>query len=39
LAHDLAAGIERAATAIDDGHALGVLESLIRVSQECTQST
>jgi anthranilate phosphoribosyltransferase len=38
LAHDLAAGMERAATAIDDGHALGVLESLIRVSQECMQS-
>jgi anthranilate phosphoribosyltransferase len=38
LADDLAAGIERAATAIDDGHALGVLESLIRVSQECAQA-
>jgi anthranilate phosphoribosyltransferase len=38
LADDLAAGIERAATTIDDGRALGVLQGLVRVSQECAQS-
>jgi anthranilate phosphoribosyltransferase len=38
LANDLAAGIERAAAAIDDGSAMRVLQSLVHVSQECAQS-
>jgi anthranilate phosphoribosyltransferase len=39
LADDLAAGIERAGAAIDDGSALRVLQSLVHVSQESAQST
>jgi anthranilate phosphoribosyltransferase len=39
LADDLAGGIERAGAAIDDGHALRVLQSLVHVSQECAQAT
>ncbi len=34
LAGDLSEGIERASAAIDDGRALGVLQNLVRVSQE-----
>ncbi|HEY7947795.1 MAG TPA: anthranilate phosphoribosyltransferase [Acidimicrobiales bacterium] len=38
LAEDFPAGVERAAAAIDDGRAAAVLETLIRVSQECAES-
>ncbi|HXQ44422.1 MAG TPA: anthranilate phosphoribosyltransferase [Acidimicrobiales bacterium] len=38
LAENLAEGIDRSAAAIDDGRALGVLQGLVRVSQECAQS-
>jgi len=38
LAGDWADGIERSAAVIDDGRALGVLQNLVRVSQECAQS-
>ncbi len=38
LAGDFPAGVERAAAAIDDGSAAAVLETLVRVSQECAES-
>jgi anthranilate phosphoribosyltransferase len=38
LAPDFGAGVERAAAAIDDGSALGVLQNLVRVSQEGAES-
>jgi anthranilate phosphoribosyltransferase len=38
LADDLAAGIEQAGAAIDDGRALRVLQALVHVSQECAQA-
>jgi anthranilate phosphoribosyltransferase len=38
MADDLAAGVERAATAIDDGSAQRVLEDLVRVSQEASST-
>ena len=39
LADDLAAGVEQAGAAIDDGRALRVLQALVHVSQECAQAT
>lgn len=39
LADDLAAGVDRAAAAIDDGRARGVLDGLVRVSQEVAPDT
>lgn len=38
VAGDFGSGIEQAAAAIDDGRAAEVLQTLVRVSQECAES-